>query len=146
MSYITPAEEISQYLLDNGVVLNGQHFTPYAPEWAVLSPSVNVISQCSEIAIVPNPRWLRDEITMAFNVRGRTRDHIEETYNKSWEIHNFLLGRDLFQVNNNIYMRILASNSPTMSAMGNNTDIFVSFILNMIREGQVAEGNRDPLP
>lgn len=143
--YNSPSDDVSEYLLNQGVITAGQHFSPYMPAWNELPSNINVVSQVADVNIAPNPKWLRDEVTVQWNVRGRTRNDHDAVMTKAWQIFNYLLGISGFEINGKWYGRFVSNSAPTMNRMGINTDIFASFSFSFLREGQADEGNRVPL-
>ena len=146
MSYKTPVDAVLDHLEANGLVTAGSVFTPSMPDWSELSPALRIGVVAAEVNISSNPKWLMDTVTVAFNVKGKTRSDIQAAKAKAWEIYNFLLGIDNFQIEQNLYLRFLSDSAPRLNAVGANTDPFFNFVFSFMRQGLVPEGNRVPLP
>lgn len=140
--YITPAEAVSEYLLDEGFVTLGSHFTTYMPDWTQLASNVRIVTQIADVSIVPLPKYLRDTCTLQFNIRGRNKQDIDDALTKGWEIYNALFSGNSFEKNGWVYFRFLSNSAPNVVGMYDASEPFVSFSISLMRDGLSPEGNR----
>ena len=139
--YNHPPQEIAQYLLNEGVANTGEIFVDNKPEIDTL-PS-DYITVVRMINGTPNPRWLRDDITIKIHVIGASNAQTVVSRDHIWSVYNKLLGAYNIELNGYVYFRFISNEMPNFVGYVENGKPLYAASFSFVREAQAPEGNRE---
>lgn len=146
MNYVTPQESIAKHLINEGVLSTGEVFLDYMPDFDDLSTSPNIITSIKMITGNSNPKWMRDDITLVIQVLGRNRLQTQPASTLAYEVFNKLLGADNLEIDGYTYFRFIApSGMPRFIDYMEDGKPLYTMSISLVREAQVAEGNRETI-
>ena len=139
--YQHPSQEIAEYLLAQGLVQSGQVFVDHAP--IIENLNVDFYTVVRLVAGVPNPRWARDNITVAIQVMGANQSQLITCRDQIWNIYNHLLGADNIEQDGYTYFQFTSQEIPNFVGYLENAKPLYTSSISFVREAQTKEGNRD---
>ena len=145
MTYQTPTVDLRLHLIAEGVVPAGQVFVNSLPDFSSLSSNIDYLVCVKASTGLANPKWLRDEWFVAFQVLGRDRSKSQIAEAKIWEIFNVMIGSPNVEIGDVVYLQFNSSSMPQFMGSLDNSQPLYSTTINFVAEGLKEVGNRQPL-
>lgn len=142
MTYNHPSQELAQYLVNEGDATMGEIFVDNIPSKKELKSNPDYILVVRMLTGVPNPRWLRDDITVSLQVINYKRSTLTQARDYLWGVYNKLLGAYNIELNGYTYFQFTSQEMPNLVSIDSETSLYTSS-LSFVREAQTKEGNRD---
>ncbi|WP_290738417.1 hypothetical protein [Haliea sp.] len=142
MAYKHPSQEIAQYLINEGDATLGRVYVDNIPLQSELQNDPDYILVVRMINGTPNPRFLRDDITIVMQVVCYKRDKITQARDYAWSVYNKLLGAYNIELNGYTYFQFTSQQMPNLVSIDSESSLYTS-TLSFVREAQNKEGNRD---
>lgn len=146
MSYKTTTEDLAAYLLtvfptklsQNNVRLDAAEIFNNLP-----NQTTQVVFR--RITDVPNPKWARDEVTIAIQVMGKDKSRKLEASDLIWDITNHITAMDNLVTGDRTLFQIRCLSQPTFLDYQDNTVPVFTATFNYYVEYDNGVGNRKEL-
>lgn len=121
----------------------GQFYLGAFPDFTEVNQDVLV--RVRLLATVPNAKWLRDEVSVAFSVMGADRSKYVQTQDLSYSIFNTLLASNRVENDDHVYFQFGANSGPRFVGYQDNSKPLFDSVINLYVDGLEDRFNRKTL-